>query len=106
METRGRSATLDAHSTATELGRDRDMRRVVPIGALLAPKPNSREETLDRQRRTASQKKGVQNLHRQAYSYALFIPRTLGEREPWSIQTTGRFEVGASKRRRMKDLVT
>ena len=40
---RASSAPLDAQSTATELGRDRDMRRNIPMGALLVPQPKARE---------------------------------------------------------------
>ena len=50
------SAMLDARSTATALGQDRDIRCDVPVGALLAPQPKARGETRGR-RRTASQKK-------------------------------------------------
>ena len=38
------SAALDAQSTATELGGNRDMRRDVPIGNLLAPQTKAREK--------------------------------------------------------------
>ena len=37
------------------LGRDRDMRRNVPMGAMLAPQPKTREKIFGR-RKTASQK--------------------------------------------------
>ena len=41
---RASSATLDVQSIATEFGRDRDMRRNVPMGALLTPQPKAREK--------------------------------------------------------------
>ena len=41
FKNRANSATSDAQSTAAELGRDRDMRRNVPMGALLAPQPTA-----------------------------------------------------------------
>ena len=52
MKNRASSAMLDAQSTATELGRDRDKRRYVPMDALPAPQPTAREMTLGH-RRTA-----------------------------------------------------
>ena len=55
------SATLDAQSTVTELDRDRDIRRNVPVGTLLAQQPKAREKAIGR-RTTASQVK-VQLLH-------------------------------------------
>ena len=54
------SATFNAPSTATVLGRDPDMRRNVRTAPLLAPQPKVRERTLGR-RRAASLKK--HNLH-------------------------------------------
>ena len=41
---KGSSATLNTHSATTELGRDRDMRRDVPVDALRAPQPKAREK--------------------------------------------------------------
>ena len=55
MPSRAGSATFNAPSTATELGRDPDILHHVPMAALLAPQPKVREETLDR-RIAASQK--------------------------------------------------
>ena len=53
---RASSATLDAQSTATELGGDRDKRRNVLMGVSLTPQWKAREENLCR-RRTANRKK-------------------------------------------------
>ena len=63
LKERARSATLDVQSTATDLDRDRDMRRDVPMAVLLSPRPRSREQTLGRQR-TASQNKQMHILGR------------------------------------------
>ena len=48
LEKHAVSATLDVQSTTTELGRDRDMRRNLPMGALLAPQPKAQEKKLGR----------------------------------------------------------
>ena len=53
---RASSATFNAPSTATELGRNPDMLHHVPMAALLATQPKVREETVGR-RRAASRKK-------------------------------------------------
>ena len=49
---------MDTQHTATELGRDRDMSRNVPMGAMLAPQPKAREKTFGR-RRIGIHKKGA-----------------------------------------------
>ena len=54
---RASSATLAAQSNATELRWDPDMRRNIPMGALLAPQPKAREKNLGRRR--TCQKKGA-----------------------------------------------
>ena len=51
------SATLDAQSTATELGQTPDMRRDVPMDPLACPAAESAREKNIGRRRTASQKK-------------------------------------------------
>ena len=45
---RANSATFNAPSTATVLGRDPDMRQNFPTAPLLAPQPKVRENTLGR----------------------------------------------------------
>ena len=45
-----KSATLNAPSTATVLGRDPDIRRNVPTPPWLSPKPKARKRTLSRRR--------------------------------------------------------
>ena len=67
------SATLDAQGTAKELNWNRDVRRNVPMGALLAPQPKAREKTLSR-RRTASPKQNVRVLRRPIYIKTPFSP--------------------------------
>ena len=64
---------LNAQSTATELGRDPDMRRNVPMVPLLAPQPEEREKNLDRQR-TAFQKEIHCIFHAGIYIY-IYIAR-------------------------------
>ena len=54
---RASSATLNAPSTATELGRDPDMRRHIPTAPLLAPQPTVRERTLGRRREICEKNK-------------------------------------------------
>ena len=51
-----------------ELGRDLDMPRNVPMGAMLAPQPTAREENLVRWR-TASQKKSAY------FTYIIYLRR-------------------------------
>ena len=63
LKKRASSTTLHAQSTAAGLGRDRDMRRNGPMGALLAPQPRARETTFGGQR-TASQNKKMHIIHR------------------------------------------
>ena len=59
LKKRAGSATLDAQSTATELGQDQDMRRNVPMGALLAPQLKAREQALGRRRTASPPEKGA-----------------------------------------------
>ena len=56
LKNRASSATLDAQSTATELCRGPNMRRNVPMGALLAPHPKARERNLGRRRKASLEK--------------------------------------------------
>ena len=55
---RASSATLDAQSTATELGRDPNMRRNVPMGALL-PRSRKREKKSRPSKNTKPGKKSI-----------------------------------------------
>ena len=55
--------------TVKELGRDRDMRRYVPVGGLLAPQPKVSDNTLSR-RRSASPSEECISLY--VYMYHVF----------------------------------
>ena len=62
MAKRASSATSVAQSTATELGRDRHMRRNVPMVALFPPQPTTREKKRQPPENTKPEKK--QTIHR------------------------------------------
>ena len=70
---RASSATLDAQSTATEVEQDPDMRRNVPIGALLSPQPKAREKSLGRLRAASQKKKYICKHARAASNCSLLV---------------------------------
>ena len=69
LEKRANVTMLDAQSTATELGRDRDIRRNVPMGAWLAPQPKVQEKPPVRRRITSRKK--VHIVFRHTYPYQI-----------------------------------
>ena len=67
---RANSATFNAPTTATMLGRDPGMRRNVLTGPLLAPQPKVREITLGRQRAACLEKMSI--LYIKTYQYIVY----------------------------------
>ena len=79
------SATLNAQSTATELGWDPYMHRNVPTATLLAPQPKEREKKLGR-RRTPCQKRNRFIFY--MYTYATHrnpLSLVLGVKPTWMV---------------------